>query len=208
VIWVTTTPVPFSAENNELVKEYNAAALDVMQQDGQGRVTIVDLYTHVISICGEPPYTACNISNTSPSHPSPHYTAAGYEYLASFVTDAVKSALQSQSQTHGPGHDLDVEARETDTTAIPGNAVQCTGSGPSAAERATSPDFAHFVTGTSSCFQGSSAGCMADGYSDSGYACCELQAGATYCGDSWHCCPKGTKCMADCSLHGCGCTPA
>lgn len=190
VIWVTTTPVPFSAARDDLVKEYNAAALQVMQQDGQDRVTVVDLYTHVISICGEPPYTSCNISNTSPSHPSPHYTAAGYQYLASFVTKAVQEALQAQAKGGPVGvTSAPVDPREG---ASP---VGCAGQGVPQAK------------GNSSCFSGTS-GCMPDSWSYSGFGCCELSAGATYCEDDWHCCPAGTKCMEGCSLHGCGCVPA
>ena len=49
-------------------------------------VATADLYTWVIQVCGDPPYTSCIIAD---KQPSPHYTVQGYEYLSERVKDLI-----------------------------------------------------------------------------------------------------------------------
>ena len=49
--------------------------------------------------------------------------------------------------------------------------------------------------------------CCLNEYSHSFIGCCLLKD-AMDCGDSWHCCPKGTVCDPDCTGRGCVCRKA
>jgi len=179
LVWVTTTPVPCSAEKTADVVHYNEIAAGVFPG-----VPIANTFQYVIDVCGPVPYTSCNISNTSPSRCSPHYTSDGYQALASHIAPAVNGAVAAAL--------ADAGARDAPAAAavVPaaGDAVPCAGSVNNAA-----------------CPSGWS--CMPVSWDTSKVGCCE-HGGGTYCGDDWHCCPAGTKCAADCSLHGCDCLQA
>ena len=49
--------------------------------------------------------------------------------------------------------------------------------------------------------------CCINEYSNSFIGCCMLED-AMDCGDSWHCCPKGTVCDPTCSKTHCSCREA
>ena len=49
--------------------------------------------------------------------------------------------------------------------------------------------------------------CCLNEYSNSFIGCCLLKD-AMDCGDSWHCCPKGTVCDPGCTGKGCECRKA
>lgn len=49
--------------------------------------------------------------------------------------------------------------------------------------------------------------CCINEYSHSLIGCCMMED-AMDCGDSWHCCPKGTVCDPSCSMKQCSCRKA
>eukprot|EP00054_Salpingoeca_dolichothecata_P005186 m.33506 g.33506 ORF g.33506 m.33506 type:complete len:199 (+) comp15252_c0_seq1:523-1119(+) len=90
LLWINTTPVPYSAEEDaQVVKqnEYVAAICDNME------IPAVDLHSKVIDICGPSPYYNCSISLNKKGSPNPHYTAQGYEYLTSFIAPVIDELL-------------------------------------------------------------------------------------------------------------------
>eukprot|EP01012_Entosiphon_sulcatum_P034064 TRINITY_DN4314_c0_g1_i1.p1 TRINITY_DN4314_c0_g1~~TRINITY_DN4314_c0_g1_i1.p1 ORF type:complete len:319 (+),score=40.86 TRINITY_DN4314_c0_g1_i1:27-959(+) len=89
LLFPTTTPVPMSAQDNAVVANSTKFAVTTIM-DPQ-KISVVDLYSAVVAVCGQPPYKECSISNSNPS--GVHYNPQGYQMLASHLATAVKSLL-------------------------------------------------------------------------------------------------------------------
>lgn len=80
--FVTTTVVPENSAGRKVKDpaKYNAVAQEVMKKNG---IEVIDLYTASLTI---------HPQNSKPGNV--HYTPEGYEQLASYIINAVKSARQ------------------------------------------------------------------------------------------------------------------
>jgi len=90
LIWISTTPVPFSTTYNDVVVDHNKYAANLMNTY---TIPVVDLYSKVIEYCGSVPYWNCNISLNSHTDNNVHYTGSGYNYLAGFIVSALNSLV-------------------------------------------------------------------------------------------------------------------
>lgn len=179
--FVLTTPVPFNVTINDLVKEYNTIATNVMKE--QPVVATADLYYWVVKVCGEPPYSECKIAA---KQPNPHYTPQGYEYLS----EMVKALVLNLSRGSDEKSRLKVELLKTEQDtklAASYDTVPCKGE---------SGDVVTVCPSNSTCCESL--------YSASGQGCCLLPQAAS-CKDGKHCCPPGYECDPDCSIYQCNC---
>jgi len=80
--FVTTTVVPENSAGRKVEDpaKYNAVALEVMKKNG---IEVIDLYTASLTI---------HPQNSKPGNV--HYTPEGYDQLASYIINAIKSAHQ------------------------------------------------------------------------------------------------------------------
>lgn len=100
LVFVATTPfMPLRYYGNTAVEDLNAIAARVMAAAG---VPYADLYKHITARCGDV-YTACDICDNEAvlwppgapagSHCGYHYTAAGYTYIAAFLSGVYAALL-------------------------------------------------------------------------------------------------------------------
>ena len=87
LLYVATTPfMPADNAGNPVIHELNARALAVATNRG---IPYVDLYSRVTDKCGAL-YTNCSICAKSPC--AYHYDAAGYEWIATPLAEAILNA--------------------------------------------------------------------------------------------------------------------
>jgi len=90
LLWASTTPVPSSTVDNDVVVKLNGEASDIMTKFD---IPQVDLYSQVIKYCGPVPYWNCDLSLNTMGQPNVHYTDKGYQYLASFLVPVIEKVL-------------------------------------------------------------------------------------------------------------------
>lgn len=120
----------------------------------------------------------CPLTHPPPCSLKRHYGTVGSIMLGKRIAFAVKEVLEKRRQS-GTG-DLPLPKKIIDLSQ---NSTQC------------------FLPGTS-CPTGYT--CMTNIVARAGFGCCHLKDGID-CGDSWHCCPKGTTCHPGCTDTQCSC---
>lgn len=141
----------------------------------KSNVTTIDLHSLVIKECGPVPFENCYMMKKPHDV---HYGTVGSIMLGKRIAFAVKEVLEKRRQS-GTG-DLPLPKKIIDLSQ---NSTQC------------------FLPGTS-CPTGYT--CMTNIVARAGFGCCHLKDGID-CGDSWHCCPKGTTCHPGCTDTQCSC---
>ncbi|XP_057309181.1 uncharacterized protein LOC130647365 [Hydractinia symbiolongicarpus] len=141
----------------------------------KSNVTTIDLHSLVIKECGPVPFENCYMMKKPHDV---HYGTVGSIMLGKRIAFAVKEVLEKRRQSSTG--DLPLPKKIIDLSK---NSTQC------------------FLPGTS-CPAGYT--CMTNIVARAGFGCCHLKDGID-CGDSWHCCPKGTTCHPGCTDTQCSC---
>ncbi|XP_068722737.1 uncharacterized protein [Montipora capricornis] len=186
VAFATSTPVPFDKKINKKLQKYNKAAKKAMTDDES--IPIIDLYKSIINECKGKPLRNCDEFQ---KQPNVHLNSRGYLSLANEVSDGFKTLLSKQ-------HPRKHSSKRSKPGAKSRDSKYCLGQ--SSNHKDTSS--AHRLTGCPV-----NATCCLNEYSHSFIGCCMLKD-AMDCGDSWHCCPKGTVCDPTCSIKRCSCRNA
>ena len=187
LVFALSTPICYNLTLNDRVLAFNEAARAVMA--APPAVAVHDAYALITAVCGNPPYNAplwpggmdhtCAIANVG----NVHYQAGGWELLANSTATCVRGLFEA-----GSG------AEEAPALAAPPAGAAAGASAP--------PLVCRNITGQrhpTSCpvVAGAASTCLPSTFSATGVACCVgLGAEAVACGDSYHCCPKGTTCAA------------
>lgn len=179
--FATSTPVPFSKKMDERLKQYNKAAKQVMKDDKS--IKVIDLYDALSKPCGGST-KKCSLFK---DQPNVHLSGKGYFLLAKKVSRGFKSLLKRTKRRK------EKDQRQKD--APPGSQY-CL---PKTEKKGRNM---HNLTGCPS-----NTTCCLNNFSNSFIGCCMLKD-AMDCGDSWHCCPKGTVCDPSCTGKECVCRKA
>jgi len=91
ILWLTTTPVPYSLVDNLNVTLLNTMALDIISANN---IPTVDLYQVVTDQCGSVLFWNCPISLNRPGSVNVHYSPEGYQLFAEqYIGPAVSKLL-------------------------------------------------------------------------------------------------------------------
>lgn len=182
VAFVTTTPIAFDENKNELVIEYNEIAKRVISK--QPTVDTIDLYDYVLKQCGQPPFNDCFMMK-QPN--DVHYSLNGSVMLGKQVAAKFAQILKDRNMWVERGYSLADDAiLSKPLIDMKNNSVKCS-------SKAFVPTRCP-----------SKRTCLPNVVSRTGYGCCMLQNGVD-CGDNWHCCPQNTVCHKKCTPTWCKC---
>jgi len=91
LLFVLSTPVPYSVEENDIIVELNQQAVSIMTERS---IPILDLYSAVIDVCGQVPFWNCSISLNRDDDHNLHYTQEGYSYFSSaFIVPSLQKIM-------------------------------------------------------------------------------------------------------------------
>jgi hypothetical protein len=184
LVFALSTPICYNVTLNERILAFNNAARQVMA--AAPPVAVHDTYSVITDVCGQPPYNAPYASPSGPNcsianYGNVHYQPSGWALLANTTATAIRALFDDGGRAGGKGAGL--AALATSGGAGRGNNItHC----PTDAKEPTacpgSPEI---------------SSCVRSNISRTGYACCVgAGPGAAPCGDSYHCCPNNTRCVA------------
>lgn len=193
--WLSSTPMHFDMHLNDNVNQYNALAHKLLVSPTPSVVDgYVDLNAVVTGACGKPPYygsklypnatTHCNLIADNEEY---HYNSKGWKLLAANYAAEFRRLLKKGLHPT-PAQPTGVPRTQSTTTSIRPGTSMC----PLDARCVQRSGLQQCTTG---CIAGSS--CVADNFADSGWGCCIVGDGGESCFDGFHCCPKGTRCVAN-----------
>lgn len=171
--YLLTTPMHFDMLLNGLVQSYNTRAVKLLLNSTSEAPPLVnwtiDMYNVVTKVCGEPPYYGSKADPSSKHNCSLINDNEEYHYNTAgweLLATNVAGLLRKM-----------VAARPTYRRT---NSATTSTGGNLCADHET--------------FCPSGTTCIADSWSNTKWGCC-MVPDAVDCGDSWHCCMQGQKCM-------------